>query len=72
MALFKETFGSDKSGEIYHVPKGKKEDKFKSNPFAKKYAATLKERRSSHDKALTKMAGKGNVLKGQNIEGKKK
>ncbi len=48
-----------------------KENKFKSNPFAKKYAATLKERNSSREKALTKMAGPGNVLKGQNIEGKK-
>lgn len=26
---------------------------------------------SSHEKALTKMVGKGNVLKGKNIEGSK-
>lgn len=56
------------------------------NDFTRKYRAKLaatKERHEtngsikrmgmhSREKALTKMVGKGNVLKGLNIEGKKK
>lgn len=56
------------------------------NDFTRKYRAKLSTSREmhethgslkrmgkqSHEKALTKMAGKGNVLKGRNIEGKKK